>query len=286
MAAQALPFTSADYNPVTLAKGGTALTETSTVASAAFANPASIVYYEDTFDVSLGYVSWQPKSLSTSVFNLAGAYKIGQKFGLALGFSHGMYPEYAEVDLSGYEKGVFKPSNMQIGLGLAYRILPFMSLGLNVGYASEKLASDVSYGSLDADVFAMLKFGSFRAAVGVSELGGKVKSKSGAEFTLPASANLGAGYTMLISEKHAIDVNADANYYFKDGIAASAGASYTFNDMISIRAGYRYGGKSAIPSFASVGAGFKVFGIKADFTYLFGSKTLTNSMALSLGYTF
>ena len=41
--AQALPFTAADYDAAVLAKGGASLTETSTVANAAYANPSAVI---------------------------------------------------------------------------------------------------------------------------------------------------------------------------------------------------------------------------------------------------
>lgn len=284
--AQALPFTAADYDPATLAAGGASLTNTGTVSYAVFSNPAAIAFYEDRLDVSAGYALWQPGSLKTSVINAGGAYRIGSKFGVALGFSRGAYPEYTDTDLTGYETGSFKPSCMQVGLGLGWRILPFLSVGANIGYASEKLASDVSYGAVDLDIYAMAKFGGFKAALGVSEIGGKVKSASGDAFRLPASASLGVGYGISFVEKHAIDVRADAQYYLAGDFAAAFGASYTYDNMISVRAGYRYGGDSVIPSFAGVGAGIRFFGVKLDLAYVISSSAMSDTVAVSLGYSF
>ena len=286
LGAQALPFVAADYNPTTLAKGGVSSTEVSSVAYASFANPAAIVFYDGTMDVSAGYVSWQPNSVKSSVITAGGAYKIGSKFGLSLGFSTGAYPEYGLVDLSGYEKGTFKPSDMQFGLGLACKVLPYLSLGANIGYASQKLSPDVSYGAFDADIYAMAKFGGLNVTLGVADLGGKVTSQSGTAFPLPSSAKAGVGYYMTPVEKHGIEVNGEASYYFSGDFSAAVGASYTYDGMFSVRAGYRYGGDSVIPSFVSAGLGVRFYGVKLDLVYLLGSTAMANTFGVSLGYAF
>ena len=286
LGAQALPFTSADYNPATLAKGGASLTETSTVAYAAFANPATIAFYDGKGDTSIGYTMWQPNSVKTDVIVSGDVLKFGDKFGIGVGLCYGLYPEYTITDLTGYEKGTFKPTNIQFGVGLAYKVLPFLSIGANIGYAGETLAEGSSSTAVDADVFAMVQFGGFKAALGVSELGGKVTSAAGTAFSIPTAANLGLGYTLKAGEKHGIDFNADLQYYLKDGVAAAVGASYAYNDMIFVRTGYRYGGKTVIPSFASAGVGVKFYGVKLDLAYVLGSGAMANTLALSLGYAF
>ena len=284
--AQALPFTAVDYDAVSLAKGGTSLTETTSVANTAFANPAAVVFYDGMLDASLGYTMWQTDFSNTTIASAGAALKIGKNIGVTASFSKGSAPEYTAIDGNGQETGSFKPGNMQLGLGVAYKIIPFLSVGANIGYATENLAPEASYGALNADVYAMVKFGGLKAAVGVSEVGGKVTSASGKVFSIPSAANLGIGYALQTGEKHGIDFNADAQYFFTDGIAAAVGASYAYNDMIFVRAGYRYGGSSVIPSFASAGLGLRLFGARIDLAYLFASEVMKNTMSVSVGYTF
>lgn len=286
LGAQALPFTSADYNPATLAKGGASLTETSSVAYSTFANPAAIAFYDGKVDASAGYTSWQPGSVKASVISAGGAFKFGDKFGMAAGLAYEGYPEYVITDLTGYENGTFKPTSMQLGVGLSYKIISSLSIGANIGYATQTLAEGSTYGAIDADIYAMVKFDGFKATLGVSELGGKVTSAAGTAFSIPTAANLGLGYTLKAGEKHGVDFNADLQYYLKDGVAAAVGASYAYNDMIFVRAGYRYGGKTVIPSFASAGVGVKFYGVKLDLAYVLGSNAMGNTLALSLGYAF
>lgn len=284
--AQALPYTAAETDAVSLGKAGANLTETNSVANAAFYNAAAIPFSDDKFDASVGYTMWQPSAVNTSMINVGAAYNMNGKFGVALGMMYGMNPAYDVISSAGAAKGQFKPSDMHLNLGLAYRFLPILSVGANVGYASSTLAEEYSYGAVTADVFLMTEISGFKATVGVANLGTAVTSADKKKYALPASAALGLGYEMDFAEKHNVNVALDADYYFNGGLAAAIGAEYTFNSLATVRAGYRYGGNTPVPSYASVGAGAKFMGIKLDLAYLIGSGAAKNTLALSLGYAF
>ena len=89
--AQALPFTIADQSPVTLAKGTAGLTETGSIAHAAFNNAAAIPFSETKFDVAAGYNMWQPAAVNSTVINAAAeagarrVYLIEESLAAALG---------------------------------------------------------------------------------------------------------------------------------------------------------------------------------------------------------
>ncbi len=182
-----------------------------------------------------------------------------------------MNPAYDVTNSSGAVTGQFSPSDMHVNVGLAWRFLPFLSLGANIGYATSSLAEGHSYGALAADVFAMAKFGGLKVTAGVANVGTTVKDAAGNEFCIPGSIAVGAGYSKVFGEKNGIDVLVDADYYFSGWMAVAAGAAYTYNDLVSVRVGYRYGGESPVPSYASVGAGVKLLGIKLDAAYLISS---------------
>ena len=284
--AQALPYTAAETDAVSLGKAGANLTETNSVANAAFSNAATIPFSEDKFDVSAGYTMWQPSAVNTTMINVGAAYNMNNKFGVALGMMYGMNPAYDVVSSTGAAKGQYKPSDMHLNLGLAYRFLPILSVGANVGYASSSLATDYSYGAVTADVFLMTEISGFKATVGVANLGTAVTSADKKKYALPASAALGLGYELDFAEKHNVNVALDADYYFNGGLAAAVGAEYTFGGLATVRAGYRYGGNTPVPSYASVGAGAKFMGIKLDLAYLIGSGAAKNTLAIGVGYSF
>lgn len=283
--AQALPFTAIDRDPVSVAKGGT-ITGLSSTAYAAFGNTAAIPFAEESADFSAGYTMWQPNAVKTDFINAAGAYKIKDRFGVAAALTYGMMPAYDIIDGTGYVKGSFKPSAMQFNAGFAWRFIDNLSAGVNLGYATNSLSKDNSYGALTADVYLMARFGGFKAAVGAVELGPKVESASADAFSLPSAVKIGAGYETIFAEKHCISADLGADYAFTGGLAAAAGIEYVFDEMASVRAGYRYGGDTAVPSYASFGAGFRFVGIKADVAYLIGNKMTGNTLCVALGYTF
>ena len=284
--AQALPYTAAEFDAVSLGTAGANLTQTSSIANASFSNAAAIPFAEDKFDVAAGYTMWQPSSVNTTMMTAGAAFNLNNKFGVALGMMYGMNPAYDITDAGGAVKGQYKPTDMFFNAGLAWRFLPILSLGVNVGYASNSLAEDHLDGALVADVFLMTKISDLKATVGVANLGTGISSIGGQKFSLPSCASLGLGYEKTFAQKHGVDVSLDADYYFKGGVAAAFGAEYTFNDLATVRAGYRYGGTTPVPSYASVGAGAKFMGIKLDLAYLIASGPAKNTLAVSLGYSF
>lgn len=282
--AQALPFVAADYDALSLGTAGANLANTASVANAALVNAAAIPFSSEKMDVSAGYTMWKPTS--GNVINVAGAFNANEKFGIALGFVRGANPAYDVTNASGTSKETFSPSEMQVNMGLAYKILSNVSLGANVGYASNALSPDVTYSSINADVFAMAVISDLKVTAGIANLGGGVKAADGTKWSLPTSLALGVGYGMEFAQVHGVNFLFDADYFLKGGIAASFGAEYAFDNMVFARAGYRYGGATVVPSYASVGAGVKFAGAKLDLAYLLGAGTINNTLALSLGYSF
>ena len=282
--AQALPFTAAETDAASLGTAGANIVETGSVADAAFYNAAAIPFSDSTLDVAAGYSMWAPSK--ANIINASGAYNLNDKFGFALGFMYGINKAYDITTPNGTVTGSFTPSDMQVNAGFSYRFLPFLSAGVNVGYASSTIAKGASYDAVAADVFVMGQFADFKAALGVSNLGSSVTSAAGVKFSLPTAVTLGLGYGKVFAENHGLDILVDADYYLDEGIAAAAGVGYTYNDMVSVRAGYRYGGKTAVPSYASVGLGVKFCGIRLDMAYLIAAGAMKNTLAVVLGYSF
>lgn len=284
--AQALPYTAAETDAVSLGKAGANLTQTSSIANAAFSNAAAIPFAENKYEVVAGYTMWQPSSVNTTMMTAGAAYNMNNKFGVALGMMYGMNSAYDITSAGGLSSGQFKPTDMHLSAGLSWRFMKALSLGANIGYASSSLAKDYSYGAVTADIFLMTEIAGVKATLGVANLGTAVTSADKKTYALPASAALGLGYQMSFAEKHNVDLSLDADYYFKGGVAAALGAEYTFNGLATVRAGYRYGGKTPVPSYASVGAGAKFMGIKLDLAYLIASGPAKNTLAIGLGYSF
>ena len=158
--------------------------------------------------------------------------------------------------------------------------------GVNAKFFSSELSDDDKFTGFGADVQAQAVFGDFRAALGVANVGSSMKSASGEKFSVPSSI-LAAGDWRGEFGKNGIEAMVDLNYYFSGSFTAAAGVQYDFRDMVFVRAGYHYGAKDAfLPSFATVGAGVKFFGVSVNAAYLLGNDVLKNTLTVGLGYSF
>mgnify|MGYP003313024188 CR=1 FL=1 len=271
---EALGFSALDYGTVSLSMAGASLTDTTSVSYAALGNSAMIPISQKKLDASASYMSLTPSSYKTNVISVGVSGRI-KKFGIALGF----------VNSTGPEVNKFQEKDMLLGIGLAYKFTDFLSLGVNGRYAKQTFSDKYSYGAFMADVNLGGKVKGFGYSLGVSGLGGKVTSGKNS-YSLPTSLSAGFGYDAVLGEKSVLQAHLDADYYFSSNFAAALGLQYSFNDMIFARAGYRMGGKSVVPSYGSVGLGFKIKGIHIDAGYLFGNTNLKNTISASIGYCF
>ncbi len=283
---EALPFVAIDRNPVTSAMGGVSIASSSVSPFSAFSNSALIPLSHKTADFAFSWQNWAPDGTKSTNFNLGGVYKIGKKIGLSVAGTYQSGDEYTVIDASGNAKDPFTPSDMVFGVGVGYNFFKGLSAGVNLKYASEKLSDEDTYSAFGADIFLAYRISDFNLTAGVTSVGSSVKDYKGNSFSLPSSAKLGVGYDKVFSEKHLVEAGLEGDYYFSGNPAVALGAGYTFNEMLSVRAGYRYGGDSVIPSYASAGIGFSMFGVHIDLSYLFASEVLGNTMNIGLGWRF
>ncbi|MCD8209140.1 MAG: PorV/PorQ family protein, partial [Bacteroidales bacterium] len=273
-------FTRVIQDPVSAGMGGAGVVLGNAWSS--YRNAAALPFSDIRFDVAAGYQGWCPSSYDpTSDINVGVAWNIGKKrnVSVAAGFTYGIGEKYETSVGFGSHGGSFTPSEIQANVGVAWKFVPFLSLGVNVKYLGDKLTKDVNYEAVSSDIFLMTKISDFRVALGVSSLGSKAKSSAGTSYPLPASITLGAGYSHVFGKGHGLDILLDGDYYYNSSTASVAvGAGYTWNDHVSVRAGYHYGSETSksdgsvvscvIPSYASVGIGGKVLGIRIDAAYL------------------
>lgn len=251
-----------------------------------FDNVAYRPFGSSVFAAEVSYAMWAPKSATPSNdINIGLSGKIADKLGLKAGFSMDNAKPYNVYDDTGVSKGSFTPKDMLFSIGASYKIAPVVSLGLTFKSMSSTLSPSSKISGIGFDVVAAGSFKTWKYAAGVTSLGGKVKSVSGKEYSLPSSIMIAGGYCNTFAEKHGLDVDVQADVFFKGGLRACLGAAYSFNDLLAVRLGYNYGGKTVLPSFFSAGIGVKFAGISINGTFLFGS-VLSPTMQFGLGYSF
>lgn len=272
----ALSFVSIDRNPATAAMGGAQ-------AVSALYNPSAIPFSGS--DAVFSYQMWAPKTFNSGNMNLLAAFKIGDKLGFSVSGAYQMGQEYTLVNESGISGKTFRPSDMLGGIGVGFAFTETLSAGVSARFASTTVASGTSYSGIGADVFVLYHAGALSATAGVSSLGMKVKSGNDS-YALPTAAKAGVGYDMDLSE-NTLKLAADLSYFLLGGVEAAAGGEFGYKDMLFLRAGAHIGtGKSPLPTYVSLGAGFKYAGFHVDLCWLTANQILGNTLQLGLGYRF
>lgn len=263
---EALPFLQLDYNPASLAMGSTLI-------------PSSAVLPLSGIKLSGGvaYESYMPAISATSYIS-GGAAGTLDKLGYSIAFTRGSGEAITD------EK--FVPSEVMVNAGVSYAVMDFLAVGVNVKYGKEQILANYASSAVAFDLFAAGKIAGFEFAAGASALGGKVKSESTGNYSLPAAITLGGGYTAEFGEVHAISARAKADRYFSGPLAAGIGIEYGYDGMVFARAGYHYGGDSIVPTFASAGLGLHFGEFFLDAAYLFASDILGGTFSVGAGVRF
>lgn len=290
--AQAVSFLqiNTDANAMGMAGAGTSLYAT---AFSMWNNTASSVLSDKKMDVAVSYGLWQPSMAANNVISAAGYGKVAKFMTVSAGVKYFSYSPYNITDDGGLVTGTYTPKEMAAGVGLAFRILPILSLGANVQYVLSDLGGPKKGSAVSADVGAMLDLKFMRAGVTVSNLGSKIDYGGLNAYNLPACLKLGVGTTQYLGaeKKHALTASLQGGLLFENSaFMAEAGVEYGWNDMARFSVGYHYGEATGIiPSYASVGAGVKILGIYLNAAYLIGTQEdspVSNSFMIGVGYSF
>lgn len=292
----AFPWMRTSRGAADLSMGGAATMAESNMAWASFSNAAMLPFCPAKSAFQLGYALQSPSK--TNYMNAGLSFNVRNRVGISAGVSYGLDPAYGIIDENGAARGTFNPSTLMANLGLSWRFVKFLSIGINGRYAMQTLAKGYSSSVFAGDAFLMAKVSDFKVSAGVANIGMPLKDKAGNSYGLATSAKLSLMYDALFAAKHGVQVCADADYYLgglfasvapaSSGLpmAVSGGVQYGFNNMIFVRAGGRYGFSSPMPSYASAGLGFKFKAFAIDAAYIFAGQGIANSFSLSLGFSF
>ncbi len=275
----AMPFVENPRGSITLGEGGTRLCRPSSMAYGAFENVAALPFSGSTMDFNAGYQKWMPSQSNEGFVNFGTGLAFG-KFAMSLSGSLGMNQPYTEYREGGFEGSTFTPKDLAVGFGVAYGITDAIGIGASAKYLSNTLSSTSSYSAFCVDVMGYGHFGPVSLGGGVRNLGSKVKSYSGTEFGLPLALSAGVAY----AAEAGFGAELDTDVYFGGGVAVSAGAHYCWNDMITVRTGYHMG--AVLPSFFSLGAGFKIAGVCLDAAYVLAPALASGTFCIGAGYRF
>lgn len=288
LAAQSVSFVNVSPDARTLSMGGASLASEADAYSL-YNNPSAMALGTRKMAVGASYTLWQPKTARNALSGVAGFGKIGDKLAIGAGVRYFTHQPYNLSGPNGVITGSYTPKEYAAELGVAYRIIP----GLSVGAAAHFIGSDLSEQgqttAIAADVAATYSVKGFTASVGATNIGGKIKYAT-TEYALPSMGRFGLGYTLHSADTHRVSVTAEGDYLLdSQSVMGGLGIEYAFREMVAVRAGYHYGEETkGIPSYASAGIGVCFAGITLDAAYLIagGDSPLKNSLSVSLGYRF
>ncbi|MBR1570151.1 MAG: PorV/PorQ family protein [Bacteroidales bacterium] len=244
-------------------------------------NIASAAFDYQTAAVGVNYFSWAPSGSGMGIINAGGYYRLGK---LAIGLSGRICNEKPYDVISSVSKVIstYQPREIALGAGFSYRIIAPLSVGVTLRYVSSNLAEQAQGSAFAADINAMFVSGGLSVALGVTNLGTQISYGGTNKYSLPAMARAGASYQIA-----GLTASAEIDYMFSGALMAGLGVEYCIADIAFVRGGFHYGDPSkAIPSYASLGAGFKWAGFHVDLCFLMASATLVNTLSLGLGYIF
>lgn len=281
----ALPWTRISRGAADMAMAGSGFMSDANMAWVSNGNAAMIPFSAEKMSAEVGYMRYA--SMSTNYLNAGFAYNVKDCFGFCAGLSYGMVPAYDSYDENGKVSGRFAPGQLMFGLGASWRFVDCLSAGLNLRYASQSLAENESYSAFAGDFVLMGKFGNFSASFGAVNFGSSIKALDGTKHNLSSSVKIAGMYEGRFSESNGVQVNVDTDYYLAGAVSAALGAQYGWKDTLFARAGYRFSSSACpIPSYASVGLGLKLYGIRFDVAYLLAPEVLRNTVSVGLGYSF
>lgn len=280
----ALPFVRTGHSAAREAMAGAGSVSGASAAWASFDNAALSAFGDNTLDAAVSYNNWTPSSGNMFAGGLT--YRLGSNFGITAGAYYGLGKEYDIYSNEGVKKGTFTPTQMQFNLGAGLKILPWLSVGVNVHAATETLAEGASYKAFSGDLFLMGHMDSFKFAAGVVSLGTPVKSSTGTSYNLPSSFKLAGGYEDSFGGISCA-VYTDLDYLFlASGFSASVGAELGWDEIASLRAGYHFASKNTpLPNYFSAGLGGRLLGFSLDAAVLLGGQ-LSGTVLVTLGYGF
>lgn len=283
VSAQIAPSLLVPTDAATLGRAGATIAASANAYSLR-ANPAMMSFQDGRLDAAASYGMWGSSDSRKTVISFAAACKLGNKLGLGIDFNSFGMPSYNIVSTQGIAQqvnGTFKPSEMNIGLGLSYKFIDCLSAGVDVKFVSSKLSPDAKASAIAADIALAYSNDALKAGLGVCNIGSKLKYGQNS-YGLPSYARAGASYSII-----GLTVQAEVDYLFTSALMAGLSAEYWFKDIVGARIGYHYGdSKKALPSYTSVGLGAQFKGVHFDFGYLLGNKVLGGTMNFTLGYHF
>lgn len=251
-------------------------------------NSAATVFSENRVEVGVSYGKWQPNTSDNSTIAVGAYGRITKFMAITAAYRNFTHNSYNIMDENGIDRGKYTPNEYSAGVGLAFKILPFLSAAANVNYISSKIGVNEKADATIFDLSAQMLLKDLSIGVTANNLGSKISYNSGTKYSLPSNVKLGAAYALAINDKNIITPMAQVGSLIDNfSLFAEGGAEYSYKNIAFARAAYHYGDEEKyMPSFISFGLGAKYCGFGLNVAYQMASSNIKNSFLISLSWGF
>ncbi len=229
------------------------------------------------------YGMWAPQSAKQTMIGGNVLFRASNRIALSAEARTFKTDPYVSTSPQGATKESFQPTSIIAGMGVSVQVLDALAVNVKGRILSSSIAEDAKGDAFCGDLTLAYTGNIVRASLSACNLGSKLSYGSGTAYALPSLISLQADTRPI----KGLTVGAEVEYLFSGAMMAGLGAEYSIADIVSLRGGFHYGDPvKAIPMYASLGLGLQFAGAHLDIAFLSASKTLGNTLLISLGYTF
>ncbi len=289
--AQSVAFLDINPDPKTMGNGGISAVAPASAFSL-WNNSSATVLDDAKFQAGASYTMWQPDMADNKIFAVGAYGKITKFMAITAGFKQFSYNSYEVTNETGTMGDPFTPKESSFGFGLAFKVMPKLSVSADVNMYNSKLGDDFKASGVAFNIGATYKCNNFTAALTAQNLGGEASYTDEASYKMPSSVKAGASYGIAFGDgSSVVRPQAQIGFTITDdsSVFGALGAEYSFKECVMARVAYHYGDETKyIPSHLSIGAGVSFFGVNLNAAYLIagGDSAIKNSLSISLSYRY
>jgi len=289
--AQTVAFLDINPDTKTIGNGGISAVAPASAFSL-WNNSSATVLYDAKVQVGASYTMWQPDMADNKILAVGGYGKIAKFMAITAGYKQFSYNSYETATAAGAIGESFTPKENSFGVGLAFRIMPKLSVSADVNMYSSELGKDYKASGVALNVGATYRYNSFTAALTAQNLGGEAGYTDDAKYKMPSSVKAGVSYGVAFGDgSSVVKPQAQLGFTLTDdsSVFGALGAEYSYKNRVSAGVAYHYGDDAKyIPSHISIGARVSLLGINLNAAYLIagGDSAIRNSLSVSLSYCY
>ncbi|MGL4518792.1 MAG: PorV/PorQ family protein [Phocaeicola sp.] len=279
-------------DPISLSMGSTG-NISSASAYSIYSNSSAVAFSDNKGDLGLSYMAWQPDGINVSIASFSGYINSVGRFSFLLGTQYGYYQEYAIIDENNVLNGTFRPFDLSVTFGVAYRIADNWAAGVNMRYINSKVYQE-SASAIGVDLHLMYQKEKLTAGITFNNVGSELDYGWKDRLAQPMKINAAADYKLFNeSTIHGVRLAGELGYLIsptsQQSLMAGLGAEYSYKKFVAARVGYRYGDEEKyISPFITLGLGIQWANFKLDGAYLMPTVShspIKNSFVVALSYT-